>query len=92
MSIPSLYLSGDDEEELFRLTAPDRHPDSDNDSIARLEEESLSGDHYDDDQEELDQNNETTQLGVALEGLSDDEIAEVARLIEEIQNRREGDG
>lgn len=92
MSIPSLYLSGDDEEELFRLTDPNEHPDSRDESVARLEEESLASTNYDDDQGEIDEYAEPTQLEVAMQELTDEEISEVARIIEEIQNRRESDG
>ena len=89
MSIPSLYSSGDDEEELFRLTAPDDHPDAADDSVAKLEEQSLAGSYYDDDQAELDELAEATRLGVAIQDLTDLEREEVLRLVEEIQNRRE---
>ncbi len=92
MSIGSLYLGGDDEEELFRLTTPDEHPDSNDDRVARLEEESLASGHYDEDQDESDEEADATLLEVALQELSDDEIAAVAQFIEEIQNRREIDG
>jgi hypothetical protein len=92
MSIRSLYSSGDDEEELFRLTAPDEHPDSSDESIAILEEESLSSSNYDDAQDELDEHASPINLEGPLRELSDDELAEVVRLIEEIQNRRESDG
>ena len=89
MSIPSLYASGDDEEELFRLTAPDDHPDAADDSVAKLEEQSLASSHYDDDQAEVDELAEATGLGVAIQSLTDQEREEVLRLVEEIQNRRE---
>ena len=92
MSIPSLYLSGGDEEELFRLTDPNEHPGSSDETVARQEEESLASSHYDEAQDEFDELVEPTHLEVALQELSGDELAEVARLIEDIQNRREEKG
>ena len=92
MSIPSLYTSGDDEEELFRLTAPDDHPNSSDESIARKEDESLSSSNYDYAQDELDENAGQANFEAILREFSDDEMEEVIRLIEEIQNRRESDG
>ena len=80
MSIPSLYTSGDDEEELFRLTAPHDHPDAADDSVAKLEEQSLASSHYDDDQAEVDEL-EATRLGVAIQDLTDQEREEVVRLV-----------
>lgn len=91
MSLRSEYRSGDDEEELFRLTAPDDHPDLGDESIAKLEEESIASSHYDDDQQEADELAEPDRLGTAVQGLTDDEIAEVLKLINEIQNRRQTD-
>ena len=90
MSIPSLYFSGDDEEELFRLTDPNEHPDAADENVARKEEESLASSHYDEVQNDSDELAEPTHLGAALQEFSDDELAEVVRLIEDIQNRREG--
>lgn len=92
MSIPSLYHSGDDEEELFRLTDPNEHPDNLDESVARKEEESLASGNYDDIQDELDELAEDTPIAAALQELSEDELAEVARLIENIRNRREEEG
>ena len=92
MSIPSLYASGDDEEVLFRLTAPDDHPDTADDSVAKLEEQSLAGNHYDDDQAEIDELAEPTRLETVVQGFTDAEIAEVLKLIDEIQNRRQSEG
>ena len=87
MSIPSLYHSGDDEEELFRLTDPNEHPDNLDESVARQEEESLASGNYDDLQDELDELADETSLAVALQGLSEEELGEVARLIESIRQR-----
>ncbi len=89
MSIPSMYLSGDDEEELFRLSDPNGHPDSIDESVARKEQESLAGSLYDEEQDEFDEVVEPPLLATALQELSDEELAEVARLIEDIQNRQE---
>ena len=89
MSIPSLYHSGDDEEELFRLTDPDEHPDNLDESVARQEEESLASGNYDDLQDELDELADETSIAAALQGLSEEELEEVARLIEDIRNRNE---
>ena len=91
MSIRSQYLSGDDEEELFRLTAPEDLPDSIDESIAKLEEESLASSHYDDVQDELDEQAVPTNLEIVVQELSDAEMAEVVRLIEQVRNRRESD-
>ena len=92
MSIPSLYLSGDDEEELFRLTDPDKHPDDLDESVARKEEESLSSGSYDEIQYEFDELVSDTSIAAALRELSENELAEVARLIENIRHRREEEG
>lgn len=89
MSIPSLYHSGDDEEELFRLTDPNEHPDDLDESVARQEEESLASGIYDDLQDELDELADETSIAAALQGLSEEELEEVARLIEDIRNRNE---
>ena len=89
MSIPSLYGSGEDEEELFRITDPNAHPDSSDDGVARKEEQSLADNSYDDAQDDFDELSEPTQLEVALQELSEEELTEVARLIEDIRNRRE---
>ena len=89
MSIPSRYLSGDDEEDLFRLTNPDEHPDAADENVARKEEESLASSHYDDVQDDSDELAQPTQLGAALQEFSAAQLAEVVRLIEDIQNRRE---
>ena len=89
MSIPSLYHSGHDEEELFRLTDPDEHPDNLDESVARQEEESLASGNYDDLQDELDELADETSIAAALQGLSEEELEEVARLIEDIRNRNE---
>ena len=91
MSIRSLYLSGDDEEELFRLTDPNEHPDDRDESMARDEEESLASSAYDDLQEEFDETAESTRLADDSQKLSDDQLADIVRLIEDIQNRREGE-
>ena len=92
MSIPSIYGTGDDEEEIFRLTDPDKHPDSDDEYLARQEEESISGSGYDDAQAEHDESTEENPLQDTLQRLSDEELAEAARIIEDIQNNRLGDG
>ena len=93
MSLRSEYSSGDDEEELFRLTAPDDHPDSGDESIAKLEEQSIASSHYDEDQQKADELAGPTRLEDAAQELTNDEIAEVLELIDEIQKRREsGDG
>jgi hypothetical protein len=92
MSIPSLYRSGDDEEELFRLTDPNEHPGSSDESVARQEEESLASSHYDEAQAEFDEQVEPAHLEVVLQEFSDEELSEVVRLIEDIQNRREEGG
>ena len=92
MSIPSIYGTGDDEEEIFRLTDPDKHPDSDDECLARQEEEAISGSRYDDAQAEHDESTEMNLLQDTLQGLSDEELAEAARIIEDIQNNRLGDG
>ena len=92
MSIPSLYHSGDDEEELFRLTDPNEHPDDLDESVARKEEESLASGNYDDIQEDFDELAEDTPIAAALQELSEDELSEVARLIESIRHRREEEG
>ena len=89
MSIPSLYASGDDEGELFRLTTPNAHPDAVDDNVAEREEESLASGNYDDEQAEADELAESTSLGAAIRALTDEEAEEVLRLIEEIQMRRE---
>ncbi len=91
MSIPSIYGTGDDEEEIFRLTDPDEHPDSDDESLARREEESISGSGYDDAQADHDERSEHDSWQVTLHGLSDEELADAARLIEDIQNQRLAD-
>ncbi len=91
MSLPSLYTSGDDEEELFRLTDPDDHPNAADESAARKEEESLAGSSYDDAQEEFDEMGEPSSLAItgnSLQELTNDELAEVIELIEAIRNRR----
>lgn len=92
MSLRSLYLSGDDEEELFRLTDPNEHPDDLDESVARQEEESLASGNYDDIQEDFDELAEDTPIAIALQELSEDELSEVARLIESIRHRREEEG
>ena len=89
MSIPSLYYSGDDEEELFRLTDPNEHPDNLDESVARKEEESLSSGNYDDIQDELDELADETSIAAALQELSEEELEGVARLIEDIRTRNE---
>ena len=90
MSIHSIYGSGDDEEEIFRLTDPDEHPDSDDEQLARQEEESISSSGYDDAQGEHDESAERIILGATLQDFSDEDLADVFRLIEEIRIRREG--
>ena len=92
MSLRSEYLSGDDEEELFRLTDPDEHPDVSDESIAKLEEESLASSHYDNDQEDFDQLSHPSPVQEAVQQLSQDEISLVLQFIDDIQNRRESDG
>ena len=87
MSLRSLYLSGDDEEELFRLTDPNEHPDDLDESVARQEEESLASGNYDDLQDQLDELADETSITGALQGLSEEELGEVARLIERIKQR-----
>ena len=91
MSIPSIYGTGDDEEEIFRLTDPDEHPDSDDESLARQEEESISGSGYDDAQADHDERSEQNSLHSTLQELSDEGLTEAARIIEDIQNHRLGD-
>ena len=92
MSIPSLYASGDDEEELFRLTAPDDHPDAADDGIAKLEEQFLASSRYDDEQDESDEATELSARAATLRELSDDELAEVDQFIQDILNRCEQEG
>lgn len=87
MSLRSLYRSGDDEEELFRLTDPNEHPDDFDESVARQEEESLASGNYDGLQDELDELADETSIAAALQGLSEEELGEVARLIERIRQR-----
>jgi hypothetical protein len=87
MSILSLYLSGADEEELFRLTDPNEHPDNLDESAARQEEESLASGNYDVLQDELDELTHETSIATDLQGLSEEELGEVARLIEGIRQR-----
>ena len=86
-SIPSIYGSGDDEEEIFRLIDPDQHPDTPDDHQAQQEQERLASADYDEVQDRLDESvSLPSDLVSSLQELSDDQLAEVARLIEELQD------
>lgn len=57
--------------------------------MAKLEEQSLAGGHYDDEQAEADGFAEDARLGIVIQDLTEQEKEEVLRLVEEIQSRRE---
>ena len=85
-SIRSIYGSGDDEDEIFRLIDPDRHPDAPDDHEAQQEQERLASGDYDDVQDRLDESEGLpSNLTARLQELSADQLAEVSRLIDDLE-------
>ena len=84
-SLPSLYSSGDDEEEIFSLVDPEQHPYAPDDQEAQREHERLADGDYDEAQDQLDEMESLPpDLLASLQGLSDEQRTEVARFIEEL--------
>lgn len=91
MSLPSLYGSGDDEAELFRLTRPDGHPNADDPVAAKLEQKHIANSDYQDRQEEFDEQAEPLAELVeqdAWQSLTEGEQEAVVDFIRELQGRR----
>ena len=83
--MPSIYGSGDDEDEICRLTDPDLHPAANDEEIAMREQELLSNTGYDDTQDEMDESASLPHdLTEVLQQLSDDQVAEVIRFLERL--------
>ena len=86
-SLQSRYESGDDEEEIFSLVDPDQHPDTVDDHDARQEQERLANRDYDVVQDELDESESLSPHLIArLQGLSEDQLAELDRFIDKMQS------
>ena len=91
MSLPSLYGSGDDEEELFRLTRPDGHPNADDPATAEMEQKHIANSDYQDRQEEFDEQAEPLAELIgqdAWQALTEREKEAVVDFIRELQGRR----
>ena len=85
MSLASLYESGDDEHELFRVIDPEQHPDADDDTTSMQEEDHLSRDDYQERQEAIDEQSATSSNSPAgWNQLAPDQRAAVERFILEL--------
>ena len=86
MSLQSIYSSGDDEAELFRLTAPETETNPKDQTTALQESCWLTSPNYDDHQEEsderLDVHSIPQDLANSLKPLSPEECAAVIRFIQ----------
>lgn len=88
-SLRSLYGSGDDEEEIFSLVDPEQHPRATDDEEAHQEHERLASGDYDETQEQLDEAESPGlphDLLATLQGLTEEQLAEVSRFLVEIQD------
>ena len=86
MSLQSIYSTGDDEAELFRLTAPETETNPKDQTTALQESDWLASCNYDDHQEESDERLDAhpipQDLANALKSLSPEELATVIRFIQ----------
>ena len=76
MGLRSLYESGPDEEEIFRLIDPNSHPNLEDKAIPEEEVHKLSAPSYDELQEQLDEMDHTDprmdRMEQAIRGMSAD--------------------
>ena len=85
MGLKSIYGSGPDEEEIFRLTNPDSHPNTEDKSIAEEEARILSTAEYDDSQEQFDEQESRSSVLELIETvrtLSPEKIAELLNFLQ----------
>ncbi len=85
MGLRSFYGSGPDEEEIFRLTNPDCHPNTEDTAIAEEEVHRLSAAEYDDLQEQFDEQESSSSVVLELieivHTLSPEKIAELLNFL-----------
>ena len=87
MSVGSLYESGDDECELFRIIDPEHHPDADDDTTSIQEEAHLSRDDYQERQEAIDEQSATSSNSpTEWDQLTPAQRAAVERFIQDLIN------
>ena len=85
MGLWSGYGTGPDEEEIFRLIDPDRHPRTQDETVGMQEEELLGAGSYDDHQEAFDEDADNgRKLAEVWSSLSADAKAQVARLVDSL--------
>ena len=85
MGLWSGYSSGPDEEELFRLIDPDRHPRTQDETVGMQEEQFLGTGSYDDHQEAFDEDaDDGRKLAEVWSSLSADGKAQVAKLLDSL--------
>lgn len=81
MRLKSLYLSGPDEEEIFRLTNPASHPNTEDKTMAQEDAQRLSTAEYDDLQETLDE--QIGKLKERISTLSPERIIELLNFLQQ---------
>ena len=84
MRLRSMYESGPDEEEIFMLTHPASHPNTEDKTIAEVDVQSLSALAYDDLQEQRDE--QIDKLIERLYTLPPQRIAELNTLIDSLSD------
>ena len=85
MGLPSLYGSGDDEEEIWNLVDPASYPRAPDDDTARMEDEHFASGNYNVHQDESDEQARLPEgLVNQLRQLSAEDLERISRFIEEM--------
>ena len=86
MGLKSIYGSGHDEEEIFRLTNPEVHPSTEDIAIAQEDIDRLAASAYDDEQEYFDEQESkpsvVEELIERIDILSPEQVAELLNYLQ----------
>ena len=85
MGLKSIYGSGPDEEEIFRLTNPEAHPSTEDSAIAQEDIDRLAASAYDDEQEHFDEQESkpsVEELIERIDTLSPEQVAELSHYLQ----------
>ena len=88
MGLKSIYRSGPDEEEIFRLTNPEVHPITEDSAIAQEDIDRLAASAYDDEQEYFDEQESKPSVGGLIERIDTLSPEQVAELLNYLQHGR----
>ena len=88
MGLKSIYGSGHDEEEIFRLANPEVHPITEDSAIAQEDIDRLAASAYDDEQEHFDEQESKPSVGKLIETIDTLSPEQVAELLNYLQHGR----